>query len=537
MMRSLRTDRGIALVVASLVLVMLMAFAALAVDMGGLYNARRQDQSAADMGALAAAQELPFPSAVAALAIEYAEVTLGVPVGSLDFDSCTDDPGALAVVVADNNCVSLSSAGNRVRVRLPDQVYETYFARLVGLDEFTHSAFAEAEVRGAGFGNIMPFGVPSLGTGGGYICPATPPSGLATEPCSGPDSGNFGYLNLAFYQVPECQVGGGANRFPQNLAMGVDHDLARYDGNLRDEFVLCESGIVVAPPNLMHTETGNVANRVAEGMISGPGNPAQTFPDGEYGRLTRASELLFAGQGATVAFGPRAVDDNPLWDFIPATLTDVPHACRRDVFVDPADGTLRTDLSGLDPNFDDPDDAAEFLGLVQSSLAGATDAEIMIALLDRCFTHYKGDEWGANYGITPGEPRRCGPDGCDGAVFSVNSSTADTPDLWDIQYTPRFGYVPEFFPVGEALGCDPTGVAEQCVIQRFRAVFIQQLCVGPPGSCTAHDPGFGVGRPTAPGSIAGVTAWAFPDGMLPGGLAEADAPTAVGVNRFVFLVR
>ncbi len=541
MPRTLRQDDdGVVLVVATLTLVVLLGFAAFAVDLGGLYNERRQDQSSADMGALAAAQELPNHGQVASVAIDYAEQSLGVDPGELNWDSCAGDPGALAQPVTGSNCVSVSSAGNQVRVRIPDQEYDTYFARILGQDSYTHSAFAIAELQGAGFGNVLPFGIPSLGGGGGYICPGEPPAGLASDPCSGADSGNFGYLNMSFYQEPQsCNVGGGSNRFGQNLAMGADHDIGRYFGDRRGEFELCPTGIGPAgPPNWMRTETGNLAGSVASGMISGPGNPAVTYPDGEYGRLTRQAANLFAGPDRpagvsprTVNFGARTVDDNPLWNFIPDDLSgSVPQSCQRSNFVHES-GAPRTDLSGLQPNFSTPDQRDTFRTLVVDALAGSTDAEVMIALLDRCFTHYIGQEWGSNYGITQGEPSTCGGL-CSDPVFRVNSTDTDSPDLWDIQYTPRFGYVPEFLP-----GCDPNGSSE-CGVERFRAIFIQQLCVGQgSGNCTAHDPGFGEGRSQIPGSIAGTTVWAFPDGMLPGGLGDADAPTAIGANRFVFLTR
>ncbi|MFP4514272.1 MAG: hypothetical protein ACLFRV_15115, partial [Acidimicrobiales bacterium] len=402
----------------------------------------------------------------------------------------------------------------------------------------THSAAAEAELVGAGFGNVMPFGIPSLGGGGGYICPADPPGGLATSPCSGPDSGNFGYLNLAFYETAECNQGGGANRFGQNLAMGADHELAIHDGTDRYEFTLCPEIGEDGAPNRMRTETGNIANRVAEGMISGPGNhnTLGAYPDGESGRLTRFSSDLFAGSAPaasrSVDVGPAEVDDNPLWNFIPASHAGtVPHSCQRSVFVDPADGSPRTDLSGLDPNFATQDERDTFQALVENQLAGSTDAEVMIALLDRCFTHYLGDPWGSDYAITPPEPSTCPAGGCTDPVFSVDSSDTDSPDLWDIQHTSRFGYVPEFGST-----CNPTGVGELCNIERFRAIFIQQTCMGS-GNCDPLDPGFGDDRGSMPGSITGVTAWAFPDTMLPGGLGEEDAPTAIDVNRFIELVR
>ncbi|QGG95061.1 Tad domain-containing protein [Actinomarinicola tropica] len=533
----LRRDDGVVLAVAAILLVALMGMAAFAVDLGGLYNARRQDQSAADVAALAGVRELPVQSSAADEVIRYAEDTLGVASGEIDWNSCGTDPGALSQRIPGSNCLSVDPSGAQLRVRIPDQTYETFFAHIVGVEDFTHSAFAIAALDNPGFGGVLPFGIPSLGGGGGYICPATPPGGLATDPCSGPDSGNFGYLNLAHYRTADCNQGGGSNRFGQNLAMGADHQIAPWDGADRREFALCPTITEAGPPNVMRTETGNIANRVAQGMITGPGNPAGAYPDGELGRLARLSPLLFDGSAApaaarTTTMGSITVDDNPLWNFIPASLGgDVPASCQRTVFVDGA-GNPRDDVSGVVPNFADPADRSTFIGLLQTALAGRSGPEVMIALLDRCFTHYLGQEWGADYGISQGEPSPCAPTGCTGPVFAVNSTTDEGPDLWDIQYTSRFGYVPEFQP-----GCDPNGSAE-CRIDRFRAIFIQQTCGGSgSGNCSAFDPGFGQTRSSAPGSITGVTMWAFPDSMLPGALGGPNAPNEVGVNRFVELIR
>ena len=530
---SFRRDDGVMIPLLALVLVALMAMAAFAVDLGGVYNARRQDQSAADVAALAAAQELPLHAPSASEAVAFAESTLGVAAGTLDFNSCTGDPGALAQQISGANCISIDNSSEQVRVRIPDQEYSTFFANLVGVDEFTHSAFAIAALEPVGFAGILPFGIPALGDSGGYICPATPPSGLATDPCSGPTSGNFGYLNMAFYDTGECNTGGGTNRFGQNLAMGADHQIVAWAGTDRFEHTVCPTIGPDGPPNVMKTETGNIGGPVAEGMITG------TYSDGGRGRLTRFSPNLLAGpsapaSAARTSVGAQEVDDNPLWNFIPAGLSssssDVPPACERDVFVD-GSGAPRTDLSGVEPNFGTPSERSTFLAALQNALNGRSDAEIMIALMSRCFDHYAGEPFGAVYGITPAEPSPCPAGGCSGAVFSVNSSDSDDPDLWDIQYTPRFGYVPEF-----PSGCDPNGTSD-CPIQRFRAIFIQQTCLGQgSGNCTAFDPGFGQTH-ASPNRITGVTMWAFPNTMLPGSLGDEDAPNLPGVNRFPTLVR
>src|SRR5687767_7642730 len=77
--RRCRDDDGLVLVVLPLVLVTMMVFAAFAVDLGGLYNARRQDQSAADVAALSSVQGLSEDDAQLALETALmAEATLGV---------------------------------------------------------------------------------------------------------------------------------------------------------------------------------------------------------------------------------------------------------------------------------------------------------------------------------------------------------------------------------------------------------------------------------------------------------------------------
>ena len=152
--------------------------------------------------------------------------------------------------------------------------------------------------------------------------------------------------------------------------------------------------------------------------------------------------------------------------------------------------------------------------------------------MQRCFAHYSGSTWTDNGAFTPGEARvGCAPTGpCTDAVFALNSSTTETPDLYDIQYTPRFGYVPEL------TGSFPSGSSQAVSIARFRATFFQRLTLQNLGSPGYYDPGF-----DAPSggqkSVRELTAFMFPSDMLPNGLADEDAVYAIGRNRFVHLVR
>ncbi len=68
-------ERGQTLIIVAVALTVLLMFVALAIDVGNMYQVRRQMQNAADAGALAGARELCFgdPSQAEARAIEYAQ--------------------------------------------------------------------------------------------------------------------------------------------------------------------------------------------------------------------------------------------------------------------------------------------------------------------------------------------------------------------------------------------------------------------------------------------------------------------------------
>ena len=68
----LRSERGQALVLAALAMVVILGFAALSIDVGYWYSQKREVQKAVDAAALAGAQELPDnPAAAEAVAREY----------------------------------------------------------------------------------------------------------------------------------------------------------------------------------------------------------------------------------------------------------------------------------------------------------------------------------------------------------------------------------------------------------------------------------------------------------------------------------
>ncbi|MGA2015268.1 MAG: TadG family pilus assembly protein [Solirubrobacteraceae bacterium] len=117
-------DRGVVLVLTALLMVALLGMAALAIDTGSFRQAEYQAQSAADAGALAAAQDLPANSVSA--------VSDGSSYAS------DDDPGATVSVTtpADDN-------SNEAEVDVT-QTVPTFFGQIFGLDETKVSASAVA---------------------------------------------------------------------------------------------------------------------------------------------------------------------------------------------------------------------------------------------------------------------------------------------------------------------------------------------------------------------------------------------------------
>lgn len=525
-------DHGMAMVFVALLLVVMMVMAALVLDVGATYNLRRQDQSAADSAALAAAASFSdAPAQLAVQAKKYAHGTLGVTLSDTDWNSCPAISGWTGVSGA--SCVSVK--GLQVRVRIPMQDYETTFGRVVGLDSIEHTAFAIAGLRPAGFGGVLPFAITGAAGSGGFGCLKSNSNGPA-QPWCGSTSGNFGFLDFAQFGGNEdlntsksCGPGEFNDRVRDNIAMGADHELSLYNDDPHGttavvDTVACDSTPQVARPNSADTQTGDNSSDVTDGMFSG----STAFLDGGPSRLRRSAPQLFDGDGASpvTVHTVSGLDNNPLWQFIPenygpgeGTPADIPASCKRDQFVDSNDNYTTANLP------------AE----VQSHLASENERDRVLMLLQRCFAHFQGQSWSGaplNTSLSPAElPSGCsGP--CSDPVFARDDTPDEQPNLVDLQYTPRFGYVPQItaFPSGQS---DPVNFT------RFRPIFVQRLFIEKSGTDTIWDPGV---TPAAPASgsyqtVGEVSVFVFPDGMLPNGLADPEAPFEINKNRFLTLIR
>ncbi|MDH3606597.1 MAG: pilus assembly protein TadG-related protein [Acidimicrobiia bacterium] len=300
-----RSDEGVVLPAVALAIVALFGFAAFALDFGHIYSAKRQTQSAADAAVLAATWEVSGgAAAVRDTAMDYTRRNLDITYADADWaalwGACADpDRPAGFAPVPGTDCVSINSTSEQVRVRVPDQEYDTFFAGVIGFDTISTSADATA-----GYDSVAlrPFGV-GAGVPPGTYCLQDPPGGHALVPCTGPNEGNFGSLQFALYS--EACPSNNDYQLVRNIAIGIDHGLGVWD--VGDPIV--HDGCYNADPNETRTDTGNFPNPFTDGMLEGG-------PDLNPGELP----LLQQGANSKVTIVNSGIsypaDNRPLWEYI-----------------------------------------------------------------------------------------------------------------------------------------------------------------------------------------------------------------------------
>ncbi len=137
MMQETEPRYGQVLVVVAVALLALLAFVALAVDVGGVYQERRAMQNAADAGALAGAREMCFGSEANAESV------------ALDYTINRNGAAGALVTVTAPTTVTVVAA----------RTYATYFAGLIGFDEIPVDADATAVCgKSEAVGDLWPVG-------------------------------------------------------------------------------------------------------------------------------------------------------------------------------------------------------------------------------------------------------------------------------------------------------------------------------------------------------------------------------------------
>lgn len=381
-------EDGLAIVLVALSMAVLMVFGAFAIDLGAAWGERRKGQTTADAGALSGGRLLlegkksALPPTDIAVANEVIELTyknllsdaaftdandLTLPQWRQRWNTCTDSARSTTffpVVSLVTPCISYNSAMTRVRVRVPDLNVPTSLARVIGINKVTVYGEAEAELIPDGGGGLLPFGL-LQGAGGPEVCLR---SGSQPElpPCNGPDTGNFGSLDIAFYGNPvigthtQC-TGQEQLTLGVNIAQGVDHPLDEYretgeeTESIRDDRALCPD--LAAFPNQVRGRPG-IGSNLDEGLVEGENLNGHRIT----GRLTRGPYATFLARSGS----PR-LDDRPLWQFIDPNLT-TPAACVRSTITSKAQmaACLADPAAQTTPLFTADDDNDGVLDILRS---------------------------------------------------------------------------------------------------------------------------------------------------------------------------
>jgi hypothetical protein len=492
-----RGESGAVLIMTAIMLVVFLGVAALVVDLGGAYANRRKMQNSADSAAVGAAQELAGANTTNAVAQAKSIGNENLPNTTLDWNACGAFPTPSPfTAVPGSNCISFSAGFEQIRVRVPKQTFATLFGKILGRSSTSTSTLAIAKVQGVGNGGgLFPFAVGGS-FGNGDYCLDSGGGGNSEIPCDGPTTGNFGLLDFR-----DCTTN---QTLGDNVAVGADHIYLANPGlpylpDVADDCIL-------PGPNTVAAAQGNTVGQETPALLTGSG--PYPNPDGGPARLqrvpTQCNNFAPAWEVVSAACGGQgAIDNRPLWEFIPLGLgADVPISCHRETF-----------------------DAQ--LALIAVAPAN-TQRLVMHALLKQCITDYVQS-------------------GSTAPVFTANTGNVVDQGLplYDIQSSPRFVYVPQVREVTPLPGNSGT-----YRIRMFRSAFIQRT--GANNSPNFFEPGPWNGSSLPDNSTANVGGFVLPaphptgcvptptdscGTMLPGMLGSiGTVPIVVGANAVIELV-
>ncbi len=326
--RAIKGEEGTTVVLVAFSLVVLMGFAAIAIDGAAAWALKRQDQSGADTGAIAGAlftADRTKADAIDAaedeiIRITYATMTPDMPFTDweTEWTACTD-PGKPAefTETLGSDCISFTDNLDHVRVATPIMPWYTTFGQVIGFDRIDTRAVAEVNTALDSSG-VLPFGMPGGASGVDQICLKSGPNPNGEPPCDGPVTGNFGFLNFTqfgnsvFGTTQDCTPDIGT--LTTAIAIGVDHPLGQWpprppysDGDpipplpapSHEDRDACDDGNFNSRPYDVFTNTGNMAQVLDDGFA---GDGA-----GLDGKLESGSTINIRGND---------LNNEPLWDFL-----------------------------------------------------------------------------------------------------------------------------------------------------------------------------------------------------------------------------
>lgn len=334
-------EKGASAILVAISMLVLMGFAAIAVDYGLGVTERRLDQNSVDTAALSGGVELITTGSVQNMVDTiktFVNNNLDRNVTNADWAACTD-PQALAAptdsipgIVNGSQCISLGDsddgiAGGRLRVRVPVQTTDTVFGKLLGVTGLDTDAAAEVQLDGTFASGAFPSGVFSGAGAGDFFCIKTGTSGQAS--CGNPSTGDFGNFQPYFYTElapgnpsTYCTSGNQVAPLARSIADGIDHFLGTSPTPVgtRRNGGDCPGFAGPFFPNRVDSGGGNSTNDVSDGLVKG-GNY-----DGAYtGRLTR--RIWPAGTYGTASIFTFPIDNRPLWNYIDTSIGGLPASC------------------------------------------------------------------------------------------------------------------------------------------------------------------------------------------------------------------
>lgn len=321
--RPLRDEKGATAVIAAIVMVFLMGIAAVVLDGGRGFNERRQAQGGVDFAALAALQASVGANPADAGATEAVTVvTANLPGRTLDWTKgvCADPARPAeydANVPSFTDCVSFTENFGQARVRLPIDTVDTSFGRVIGFDSIDVRVEAEAIQSSLASADIVPWTAgPDVS-----VCLFSNQAPQSVPPCDGPNSGFFGYLDVALYgshpteldNPITCAQGTSNVRNAINVAKGSDHIMVEWnsgDTPVHDHTVCPNKSEDI---NQLEVQTGSPTQGATEGLINGVSGSINGEAFG-----SAPGRLEYNGGWSTSSATVRGftLDNTPLWDYL-----------------------------------------------------------------------------------------------------------------------------------------------------------------------------------------------------------------------------
>jgi Flp pilus assembly protein TadG len=334
------SDTGATALLVALCLLLLMGMAAISVDIGAAFDDRRQQQSAADVGALAAVQYAntnygtPSPCTVGTLlqiaacrggveAMPVIAGTLNSRFTAADWTACVDSgDGSYPIDSGVSDCISYTSTLQKARVLLPTTQVGTTFGRVLGWTSISITSEAEAGADLNSSSDVIPFALGPTGAGANQSCLfANPTDNLSVAPCNGPVEGNFGFLDVALYGNATMNTsttcsGDTQGRLATNIALGADHELTKWNAGdtVRNDRTYCP--ITTAMPNEVPTQTGGSNTGLENGFFRGSNGAEGRLmcKDGDAAEDNRFPRTSTSCTSILNTF-PETVDNTPLWNY------------------------------------------------------------------------------------------------------------------------------------------------------------------------------------------------------------------------------